>query len=197
MNRQNRTKSVLSLALVALTALSVLSIISGASALEDHEITTIMVLPSSGGTTSLSAGNHTYPNATALTMTAIPDAGFDFLYWNITGIMNTQDDHETMGNDPSDMEHSGPFGSLSDLDSLILTDPSVTITVDCAYTYQYQAFFAADPNATPTGISTQSSGENNLPIGLIVGIVAAVAVAGAIGGIVLKRKKTPSISTSP
>jgi hypothetical protein len=206
MENQFRPKSVLSLALILLATVATITALNGqfASALEDHEITTVMVLPTTGGTTSVAPGNHSYANATELMVEAIPSSGYEFLYSNITRIMNTEGDHD-METDPNDMGHGGPLGELSDLDSLILTEKSVTITIDCAYTYQYQAFFAPSQNSSPTATSVISDQQQTLSADntityLAIGLVGGIAAVAAVVGISLKRKKTnqnSSVVASP
>ena len=199
-------KSVMTVALALLVATVTLSIISSpiAFAIEDHEITTIVILPTTGGTIDPAVGNHTYANNTALTVTATPDAGYEFLYWNVTGIMNDSGEHDDMSTNETDMGHNGPFRDVSDLDSLILTDKSITFNIDCAYVYQYQAFFTPTATATPSATSTpiQNGGLSNptpsadqqlnasdgiLPI---AGIVAVVGIVAAIAAVLyMKRRK--------
>lgn len=201
MDKQFRPKNMLSLALILLAAAATISVLNDqfASAAEAHEITTIMVLPTTGGTTYPAAGNQSVVNGTQIEVSAAPSPGYEFLYWNITGIMNTDGDHSTMEDNPTDMGHLGPFGELSDLDSLILTDSSVTITIDCAYTYQYQAFFAPSQNSIPKTTSTtlvqqQNIGTDNTITYLAVGLGGGIAAAVAVVGISLKRKKQKQIS---
>ena len=201
MNSQVQKKYILSVALVILSATAIVTLNGQfASALEDHEITTVMVLPATGGTTNLEPGNHSYANSTMLTMTATPNAGYEFLYWNVTGIMNTEGEHDTMGTDTSDMEHGGPFGELSDLDSLILTDKSIDITIDCAYTYQYQAFFAPSQNPSPsstTSISNQQTASgDNATLYIAIGVIGAIAAVSAVAGLYIKGKKKPVAPTA-
>ena len=196
MNNQLKTKHILSVALVILSATAILALNGQfASALEDHEITTVMVLPATGGTTNLGSGSFSYANNTVLTTTAIPDAGYEFLYWNVTGIMNTEGEHDSMGTDTSDMEHGGPFGELSDLDSLILTDKSIDITIDCAYTYQYQAFFAPNQNASPSSTSSisnqQTASGDNTTLYIAIGVIGGIAAVSAVAGLYIKGKKKP------
>jgi hypothetical protein len=201
LNKRISTKYLVSIALLILSTTSVVALnVQSASALEDHEITTVMILPATGGTTNLDPGNYSYGNGTMLTMTANPSAGYKFLYWNVTGIMNTQGDHDSMATDTSDMEHGGPFGELSDLDSLILTDSEVTIKIDCAYTYQYQPVFAPTQNSSPTPTNSntnqqQTNDADNSLIYIAVGIVGAVAALGAGAGFFLKNKKSSPVAS--
>ncbi len=206
MKNQYRPKNMLSLALILLAMVATIAVLNSqfASALEDHEITTVIILPTTGGTTSITPGNHSYANATELMIEATPSSGYEFLYWNITGIMNTEGDHD-METDPNDMGHGGPFGELSDLDSLILTEKSVTIMIDCAYTYQYQAFFAPSQDSSPTATFSTSDQQQTLSADntvtyLAIGLVGGIAAVAAIVGISLKRKKTnqnSSVAASP
>ena len=194
-NNQFKTKNKLALAITLLIALAALTTLNSqfASAIEDHETTTVTIFPATGGTTSVAPGDHSYVNNTVLSITATPNVGYEFLYWNITGIMNTGDDHDTMGTDPQDMGHGGPFGELSDLESLILTNDEVTITIDCSYRYQYQAFFAPSQNASPTGTSNVSnqqalSSDNTLTY-IAIGSVGGIIGVAAVVGILMKRNK--------
>ncbi len=206
-SKQYQKEHVLSIVLILLTASAVLSIIGGQSvyALEDHEITTVVILPATGGSIDPPFGNHSYANNTALTVTATANAGYQFLYWNVTGIMNTEGEHDSMETDTSDMGHGGPFAGISEEDSLILTDRSITINVDCAYTYTYQAFFTPSENSSPAPTATsttstkqQTGDTNNLLTYLAIGIIGTIVPVSAAAGIYVKRKrKTPLIQNNP
>jgi len=152
----------------------------------------VVMMPTTGGTTSPATGTYVYANGTTFTLSATPNPGYVFHYWVVAG--NNTPGHVTSS--PAiiiDPETGAQIGAIprptvsQGLDSLIFANPTVTITCGYGYTYQYLAVFDPavnpSPSATvaPTPTPTQASTPS--PTATAPASVQPTATPGAPGGI--------------
>ncbi|MEM2999779.1 MAG: hypothetical protein QXX34_04565 [Candidatus Bathyarchaeia archaeon] len=115
---------------------------------------TVIVSATEGGTTNPLPGTHYYWNNTVIRLTAIPNEGYRFLYWAISGAY-------TPGHSVPPLIIPGPVevdGEIvippvrpptpSTYDSLIVTQNPLNVICGYGYTFEYQAVFYP---TTPTG----------------------------------------------
>ena len=100
----------------------------------------VTILSTNGGTTNPQAGTYIYPEDTTITLTAIPDDGFRFLYWIASGEF-TPDQTRNVPNDIVDGEIVSIPG-LPSTDYLTFTNNPAEVVCGYGYTYRYQAVFA-------------------------------------------------------
>ena len=102
---------------------------------------TIIILPSSGGTTNPNPGSYIYSDGTTITLNAIPNEGFEFLYWVASGDFTPG----TEIRDPNVIVDGEfvfiPPVEFTGSDSLIFTNNPARITCGFGYTYRYQPVF--------------------------------------------------------
>lgn len=118
----------------------------------------VIVADAIGGTTNLGPGTYTYPEGQTITLTATPDAGFEFLYWVISG--NYRQGHnqqpvilpEQFADDPSFVPDL-PRIDITGIDSLVSTQSRLDIICGYGYTYTYQPVF------TPISADVPQPGE--------------------------------------
>jgi hypothetical protein len=122
----------------------------------------VVLLSSVGGTTSPAPGNYTYDNGTFIVFSAVPDNGFAFQYWIVSGAYTPGHTGNQIGYtvDPDTgalipLPHPG---TLTGIDALTFTTNPANITCGYGYTYSYQAVFApvASTGATPTPVPQTS-----------------------------------------
>ncbi len=120
----------------------------------------VEVLEAVGGTTDPAPGTHYYPVDTPISLNAIPDPGWEFLYWVYSG--DWRGSHY-------------PGTSLPDPDTF-MTNP-VTITCGYGFKYSYQPVFV------PSRAAQAPSNVLNYiyPIATVIAIAAAAAVAFVVG----------------
>lgn len=102
----------------------------------------IVIYSSVGGTTDPETGSYSYPNGTVITLTAIPDDGYEFQYWVVQGVLkpSTTTGIENQLVNPE----TGQiilFPSLPQIGSLVFTTNPAQIICGFGYTYSYQAVF--------------------------------------------------------
>ena len=120
----------------------------------------INILPSSGGTTNPVPGNYTYNSGDVFNMTAVPDSGFQFSYWVISGSYTPG--HTNAGNgyitDPvtGEIIQLPTPTSTSAIDSLVVSKSQLNITCGFGYTYNYQAVFASMGGPSPVPGTTDA-----------------------------------------
>jgi hypothetical protein len=126
---------------------------------------TVVVLPTSGGTTTPGAGTYTYANGTVITLSATPATGYVFQYWIVAG--ETTPGHEPQNpiyiTDPTTGEIIGGITRpplVTGIDSLVFSTNPVNITCGYGYTYSYQAVFLPTSVASPTPAPTGAAGQN-------------------------------------
>jgi hypothetical protein len=117
----------------------------------------VIITATIGGTTSPAPGQYTYPNATQFQIRAIPDSGFRFANWVISG-------ENTPGHNlpPVFVPEDAPEDWVPDLywmatsarlDSLTASQNPLDVICGYGNTYQYQAVFVAiAPAVTPGNV---------------------------------------------
>jgi hypothetical protein len=122
---------------------------------------TVVVLSSAGGTTNPVPGSYALADATSLNLTAIPDNGWTFSHWIISG---------------PGLSHGGyPFTATP-------TDNPYNVNHGYGNRFSYQAVF------TPTGTTEPTPSVPEFSSAAAIG-VALVLVAVAFGTITYRRKK--------
>ena len=151
----NKTTTV---SLILLTAL-LLAIVSqniGITAAQT-DVAAVIVMPTTGGTTDPTPGMYTYNSGTPIAIKAIPDTGYKFSYWLITGDLFPG--HTTAQAQPSTIidpdtgqviETFPRTPSNPAVDSLTFTTNPANITCGYGYSYTYTAFFAPINAPIPT-----------------------------------------------
>jgi Divergent InlB B-repeat domain len=122
----------------------------------------VVILPAAGGTTVPLAGAYAFTNATAFNITAMPDNGWTFSHWVISG--NTSVSH---GGAPVNLEP---------------TDNPYNINHGYGSTYYYQPVF------TQSGASTSPGPSASIPEFPIFGVLLLLG-AMVIPVVVLARKR--------
>jgi uncharacterized surface protein with fasciclin (FAS1) repeats len=130
----------------------------------------VKVLASAGGTTSPAPGTYALANADKFDLTAIPNDGWEFLHWTISGYDTGH------GNYPTDWNP---------------TDNPYNVNHGYGATYSYQAVFApigtVEPTPTPTPSETTGGMSNEMWI--IIGLVVVIVVILIAFGVFAMRKK--------
>lgn len=183
MSKLAKCFAVLLLVLLASTILASLNL--SASAQDDGEViispvptlpdpsegqAEVVLVASEGGTTNPAPGSHFYWNNSIIKLEAIPDNGYDFLQWVITGGY-TPSHNEPPLLIPGPIEVDGQpalppprLPTASTYDSLIATQNPLYVVCGYGYTFSYEAVFVT---TTPTGTERSD---------------AIVVVADAVGG---------------
>ena len=103
---------------------------------------TVVIYSSVGGTTDPETGSYSYPNGTVITLTAIPDDGYEFQYWVVEGVIDpatpTGIENQLINNQTGQIIL---FPSLPQIGSLVFTTNPAQIICGFGYTYSYQAVF--------------------------------------------------------
>jgi hypothetical protein len=132
----------------------------------------IRVLSAVGGTTNPKPGAYGFGNLEVVTFTAIPNSGYKFSYWVVSG------------------SYMPGHGGSPSLDTNVVTDNPLTVTCGYNYTWDYQPVFTPveanvpPPGSQPFGLSSETIVA--LVVLLVVVVVVAVAV---IGYMYMKRGK--------
>ncbi len=158
----NREKTLPIALLVTLTVFVVCQGISMTAAQTD--VATVIVMPTTGGTTDPTPGQYTYNNGTNIVLTAIPDSGYTFSYWIISGELlpghTTSQAQPVTVVDPNTGEVIGTFPArvtAQAIDSLVFSTNPTNITCGYGYTYIYTAVFApATPATQPSPAPTST-----------------------------------------
>ena len=115
---------------------------------------TVVMLPTTGGTTSPAAGTtNYYPNGTTITLTATPDSGYVFSYWVVSGDLtqgHTTTTYTYISDENGTIIAQIPHPSTSGIDSLVFTANPANISCGYGYTYNYQAVFTSSTGVSPT-----------------------------------------------
>jgi hypothetical protein len=118
---------------------------------------TVIIPPSIGGTTNPAAGTYTYTTNDTQTLTAIPDSGYVFQYFIVSGDYTSGHTPAVPTNvtDPDTGEVIGVFPSLpsspaTGIDNLVITANPILISHGFGYTYTWQAVFASISSTSPT-----------------------------------------------
>jgi hypothetical protein len=190
--KMNSRKSTLSTILVAAFLLAIVSQgISFVSA--QNDVAKVIVMPTTGGTTDPAPGEYTYSNGTNIVLTAIPDNGYKFSYWVITG--DLLPGHAASQSQPGQFvdPQTGEVTTfpakitVSPADSLTFQTNPTNITCGYGYSYTYTAFFepVSLPSPTPGsndavvivmptngGTVNPAAGRYTYPSGTIINISA-------------------------
>ncbi|MGB9915094.1 MAG: InlB B-repeat-containing protein [Candidatus Bathyarchaeales archaeon] len=116
----------------------------------DRPYAVVVVKESAGGKTDPSAGTYTFAEGSSITLKAIPDEGYEFKYWLVTG--------------------TGSMGH-----PLIFADNPLTPSCGIGYTYEYQPIFVP-VGAAAEGIPREYL---YIIIGVLV-VIAIIAIAVAL-----------------
>jgi hypothetical protein len=132
----------------------------------------VRVLASVGGTTDPAPGLYGLVSASQLQLRAIPNNGFEFNHWVITG------------------SYMPGHGGDASMDTNIPTDNPLTIGHGEGYEYVYQAVFlpigSESPNPPPTNPPTTLMG---ISVELIIAIIAIIiAIVAVIASLVYVRR---------
>jgi len=149
-NRKTATASlIILLATMLFAALSQSIMVANA-----QTVATVIILPSIGGTTVPAAGTYTYNETENFGIEAIPDSGYTFQYWSVSGDYTPG---HTTGSIVVFLDEDGnPYQGIqrpnpnSAIDSLTFTNNPANISHGYGYTYIYQAVFAPTVTPTPT-----------------------------------------------
>ncbi len=190
----NNLKRATAISLILLTTMLVAAAIQGlnfASAQGDVAIYIMETTP--GGTTNPAPGTtNQAPNGTNIVISATANAGYEFLYWVVSG--NVTPGHTEVGPtyiiDPDTGEIIGSITrppTSTAIDSLAFSQNPANITCGYGYTFQYQAVFmpksapsptapptTAPPTAPPTTPPTPSP--SPAPSGLSTEVIIAIVV---------------------
>jgi hypothetical protein len=135
----------------------------------------VVVLAAAGGTTSPAAGTYALEDASALTLTATANSGWQFSHWTISG---------------ASIDHGGAPVNLTP------TDNPYSVDHGYGYTYYYQPVFTPTGSSepTPTGATptpTPGGGMGGLTNDqwIIIGLIIAIVVILIGFGIFAMRKK--------
>lgn len=126
----------------------------------------VVIPPTTGGTTDPAPGTHTFPNGTLITLSAIPDEGYSFHYWVISGNVtpgHSQGQSSSVIIDPETGEIIGSFlrpPQPTGIDSLVVDVNPIQVECGYGYTFVYQAVFTetSESGHTPTPDTTGSPG---------------------------------------
>jgi hypothetical protein len=135
----------------------------------------VILLPAAGGTTIPGAGAYAFDNATAFNVTAMPDNGWSFSHWVISGNTNTTHDGSPFTTEPTDNPYNVNHGY--------------------GYTYYYQPVFTQSSNASgspaPSASSGGSTGPSVSPSIPEVSIIAVLTILGALAipALIISRKR--------
>lgn len=122
------------------------------------DVATVIVLPSIGGATSISAGTYNVTSGEDIALSAVPSEGFFFKYWVISGYMPGHDQELA-------------------LDTNVTSTNPITIICEQGNTYRIQAVFTNSADSTldnlPQGITLTQATET-------IAFLVAVSLAEAI-----------------
>jgi hypothetical protein len=120
-----------------------------------NTLATVVVLPTSGGTTNPAPGTYVYGKNTNIVLSATASSGYKFAYWIAAGTV-TPGHTTSQGSSIVDPETGQviaqfPRPSTGQIDSLVFTANPTNITCGYGYTYQYQAVFTLinEPSPSP------------------------------------------------
>ncbi|MCW4017875.1 MAG: hypothetical protein NWF00_04240 [Candidatus Bathyarchaeota archaeon] len=170
MNR-NIQKATASVALFLLAVTLLVAALSPAVAQTTDDVATVIILPSAGGTTEPVPGNYTYQSNETINLAAIPNEGFEFRYWIVSGSL-TPGHTASSGGFYTDPE-TGAIIQLPNpantqvIDSLVFDVNPANITCGYGYTYTYQAVFAPS-EATSTSPPPQTEPATSTSVGVTI-----------------------------
>ena len=151
LNKQNVVAIVLLFALLLAIVSQSVNIVAAQT-----DVANVIVMPTTGGTTDPASGQYTYNNGTNIVLNAIPDSGYVFSYWLISGDLMQGHTTSTAQSgqiiDPDTGEVTGYFPAIpvtSPIDSLTFTTNPTNITCGYGYSYTYTAIFTPVNGPSP------------------------------------------------
>jgi hypothetical protein len=195
------------------TYTAIFAAVGGPSPSAGSSDATVIVMPTTGGTVSPAAGMYTYPNGSAISLSATPNPGYTFQYWLISGqltsghptgapnqVINPDTGQVIVVQKPVEPKY------VTGIDSLTFTANPTHITCGYGYTYTYTAIFAqaaspttsplatatTQPTASPTLVPTASPKANtgtDLTIWIIAAVVVVIVIIIAVAAVMMRRKK--------
>ena len=157
MSRNFEKATIVSLTLLATLLIAIVGQNMSIVAAQTN-VATVIVMPTTGGTTNPAPGMYSYNNGTIITIQAIPDNGYTFSYWLITG--DVFPGHTTSQALPSIITDPTTGQPIVDvfprvptnvqIDSLTFTTNPANITCGYGYSYTYTAVFTAINAPSPT-----------------------------------------------
>ncbi len=132
----------------------------------------VSILSAVGGRTEPAAGTYYFTSVYRLNMRAIPNNGWQFSHWIITGDTNTT--------------HGGyPFTTTP-------TDNPYTFDCGIGYTYAYQPVFAvSNQTGTPGGGTSTSTFGLTTELIVIIALIVVIVILLIGFGVVLSRRRRP------
>jgi hypothetical protein len=118
---------------------------------------TVIIQPSTGGTTDPLSGTYTYTTGQTMTLTATADDASTFQYWIISGDLAPGQTAGSSTNitNPSTGEIisviAGP--EITGLHSAVIAANPINLAGGFGYIYSYQAVFQSTAGSTPTGLT--------------------------------------------
>jgi len=115
-----------------------------------EDVAKVIIIASIGGTTTPAYGEYTYPNNTKFEIKAIPNAGYRFSHWVISGEYLPGHNLPPIlvpAEIPEDWVPKFPSPSDIAMDSLVTSQNPLDVVHGYGYTYQYQPVFV--PISTP------------------------------------------------
>ena len=116
------------------------------------QVDTVVVHPSSGGTTYPSSGSYYYDKIADITLRAVPNSGNSFQYWVVSGSSYGQPAAIV---DPNTGETIDSFPrSQAGVDSIVVKTNPVNITLGRGGRHHFQAVFASTDGVSHDNIAT-------------------------------------------
>jgi uncharacterized integral membrane protein len=133
------------------------------SVVAQSDVATVIVMPTTGGSTDPAAGMYTYSNGTTITINAIPDTGYAFSYWLISGdVLPGHTAAQTLPStiiDPDTGQIIQAFPPIPNnvaIDTLTFKTNPANITCGYGYSYTYTAIFTPISQPSPAPGSTDA-----------------------------------------
>jgi hypothetical protein len=155
MSKNFKHATSISIILVATLLISLSAGLLAANAQTDTA--TVIIQPSTGGTTDPSSGTYTYTTGQTMTLTAIPNDASTFQYWIISGDLAPGQTGGSSTNitNPSTGEIisviAGP--EITGLHSAVIAANPINLAGGFGYIYSYQAVFQSTAGSTPSGLT--------------------------------------------
>jgi len=116
---------------------------------QDEEIAEVITAATEGGTTSPVPGTYTYDRNDIIKIEAIPDSGYMFLHWVITGGYTPGHNEPPLIIPDPDVPQPPPRPPTSGTyDSLVVLQNPLYVECGFGYTYEYMAVFITETPET-------------------------------------------------
>lgn len=151
----NRFSLIIALSLMAFLLLA----LAPTAIAQDDEVAEVILTATEGGTTSPVPGTYTYDRNDIIKLEAIPDSGYIFLRWIITGGYTPGHNEPPLILPDPDVPQPPPRPPApGDYDSLVVEQNPLYVECGFGYTYQYQAVFVTtEPERNEATVIVQSS----------------------------------------